>query len=76
MIDSAIPEKFALPPLPSVTGADPETSVLDLFRVAAAKVVSEAVSVDLDKALSGLDIGEFLWTVCIRVVRGWKADGS
>jgi hypothetical protein len=58
MANNSIPEKYALPTLPSVAGADPETSMLDLFKVAAAKVVSEAVGVEIEKVVGGLDIGE------------------
>ena len=47
-----------LPPLPEVPGADASVAVFDAYRVAAAKVVSEAVGVDLVKAYEGVDIGK------------------
>ncbi len=53
----AVPEQYALPPLPTVGGIGPDGYVLDVFRVAAAQVISEAVGVEVETALLGVDIG-------------------
>lgn len=52
-----VPEQYALPPLPTVGGIGPDSYVLDIFRVAAAQVISESVGVNIEAALTGVDIG-------------------
>ena len=54
---STATDVFQLPTLPHVAAADPDVAILDAYRVAAAKVVSEAVDIDLQKAYEGVDIG-------------------
>lgn len=54
----AIPEKYALPPVPEVAGTEPSASIFDAFRIAAAQVVSEAVDIPIEKAFEGVDIGK------------------
>jgi arginyl-tRNA synthetase len=54
--DSSIPEKYALPPVPEVYGTDPNVSVLDAYRIAAAKSVAEACGLEVGRVYEGVDI--------------------
>jgi hypothetical protein len=56
MANSAIPERYVLPELPTIAGVEPTSNVLDVFRVAAAQSVSEAIGVEIEKVLPGIDI--------------------
>ena len=48
-----------LQPLPNVPDTDPSKSILDSFRIAIAKRVSDAIpSLTLDQAYSGVDYGK------------------
>lgn len=48
-----------LPKLPEVAGTDPTRSVLDMFRIAIAKVVAEALEpLTVDKVYQGVDYGK------------------
>ncbi|KAI0765902.1 arginyl-tRNA synthetase [Trametes elegans] len=48
-----------LPKLPEVAGTDPTRSVLDLFRIAIAKVVADALEpLTVDKVYQGVDYGK------------------
>ena len=48
-----------LPQLPKVEGTEPEQCVLDLFRTAIAKRVSDALQpLTIDQAYSGVDYGK------------------
>lgn len=47
-----------LPPLPTVIGTDPSSTVLDSFRTSIAKRVSEALPLTLEQAYSGVDYGK------------------
>lgn len=49
----------SLPSLPPVPNTDPSSSVLDAFRIAIAKKVSEALeAVTLEQAYAGVDYGK------------------
>jgi hypothetical protein len=49
----------SLPPLPDVANTDPSSCILDSFRTAIAKRVSEALSpLTLEQAYSGVDYGK------------------
>lgn len=74
---SNIPERYALPSLPELPLADPSSSILDAFRLAAAQVVSEAVNIDLSKAYDGVDFGKKQADLYIAMARfrlGGKPD--
>ena len=48
-----------LPPLPHVPGTEPERCILDSFRTAIAKLVSEALpSLSVDQVYTGVDYGK------------------
>jgi hypothetical protein len=49
-----------LPPVPSVSGADPSRAVLDGFRIAVADFVSKTWDVELEKVFAGVDTGNIL----------------
>jgi arginyl-tRNA synthetase len=66
-----------LPTLPEPQGADFENAILDAYKTAAAKVVSEAVGVDLQKAYEGIDTGKKQADLYIAMARfrlGGKPD--
>jgi arginyl-tRNA synthetase len=49
----------SLPPLPKVSGTEPSSCILDAFRIAIAKRVSDALPpLTLDQAYSGVDYGK------------------
>ncbi|KAG7531039.1 hypothetical protein FFLO_04594 [Filobasidium floriforme] len=50
-------DAYYLPPVPSVKGADTETAIIEAYRIAAAKIVSEAVDIPLETAYPGIDVG-------------------
>ncbi|KAF8817165.1 arginyl-tRNA synthetase [Phlegmacium glaucopus] len=47
-----------MPELPSVPDTDPSSAILDSFRIAIAKRLSESLPLTLDQAFSGVDYGK------------------
>jgi hypothetical protein len=47
-----------MPELPSVPDTDPSSAILDSFRIAIAKRLSESLPLTLEKAFSGVDYGK------------------
>ncbi|TFK40112.1 hypothetical protein BDQ12DRAFT_648426 [Crucibulum laeve] len=48
----------SLPPLPAVEGTEPSRSVLDSFRIAIAKRISEALPLSIEQVYPGVDYGK------------------
>ena len=47
-----------MPQLPAVPDTDPSSAILDSFRIAIAKRLSEVLSLSLEQAFSGVDYGK------------------
>lgn len=70
-------DPYYLPPVPSVKGADTETAIIEAYRIAAAKIVSEAVDIPLETAYPGIDVGNKkadLYVAMPRFRLGGKSD--
>jgi arginyl-tRNA synthetase len=69
--------KYALPDLPHLAGVDIARSPLDAFRLAVAKLVSEAWGdVEVEKIFAGVDTGESIWTLLRWRRRQWLIQGG
>ncbi|WVR09383.1 arginine-tRNA ligase [Kwoniella sp. DSM 27419] len=66
---ASIPDKFVLPPLPSVPGADPERFVTDAFKVAAAQIVAEAFDEKVEKIYPAVEMGKKGTDFSVPIVR-------
>ncbi|ODN87394.1 arginine-tRNA ligase [Cryptococcus wingfieldii CBS 7118] len=72
-----VPEHFALPALPEIKGVDPTRSVVEAFRIAAAKVVADAWEEDIEKIFPAVELGKKgadLSVAVVRFKRGKPAD--
>jgi arginyl-tRNA synthetase len=47
-----------MPPLPAVPDTDPSRAVLDSFRIAIAKRLSETLPLTIEQAFAGIDYGK------------------
>ncbi|KAK8854571.1 arginine-tRNA ligase [Kwoniella newhampshirensis] len=75
--DSAIPERFVLPALPEVEGADPARSVIDAFKIATAQIVAEAFDEKIEKIHPAIEMGKKgvdFSVAIVRFKRGKPAD--
>ncbi|WVQ95185.1 arginine-tRNA ligase [Kwoniella sp. CBS 9459] len=66
---ASIPEKFALPTLPEVPGADPKRFIADAFKVAAAQIVAEAFEEKIEKIYPAVEMGKKGTDLSIPIVR-------
>jgi arginyl-tRNA synthetase len=54
---SEIPARYALPEFPAVASANPDREPMDAFRLAVAKLISDAWQEPLEKIFNGVDTG-------------------
>ncbi|OXG76602.1 arginine-tRNA ligase [Cryptococcus neoformans Gb118] len=66
---SDIPEKYTLPILPEIQGVDPTRSVVEAFKIAAAKLVAHAWEDDVAKIYPAVEMGKKGADLSIAVVR-------
>lgn len=66
---SNIPEKYTLPILPEIQGVDPTRSVVEAFKIAAAKLVADAWEDDVAKIYPAVEMGKKGADLSIAVVR-------
>lgn len=74
---SDIPEKYFLPILPEIQGVDPTRSVVEAFKIAAAKLVADAWEEDVAKIYPAVEMGKKgadLSVAVVRFKRGKPAD--